>query len=495
MAIGYRLIGTFTQSAAAPTVTLPTGTTAGDLLILVVHTANEAVTVTSPSGYTQVTNSPVSTGTAAAAGGVRLTVFWKIAGASEPSVVLSDSGSVTGAAIIGITGHDPVTPIHATAASVQATAVTNWTLPSLAVTGSRLKSPLWLIAQDRDGNSTNNLSAFSNSGGFSGTKQLDETTNTGAGGGLAVYTTVSTIDAGTITTSTVTSSTATTAAFMTLAINEAIPPIDLFADSTVSVTATGSINTSIRLAANATMSVTSNQPELVTPFTLIYADSVFSAAAAGNLSTSIRLAANSASSIAANTPSLNTSIILAANSTMSISSSPTIYGYATFFANSSLGIESSGSIDTGILLAGNSTSSIAANTALLGSEHKFYGDSTFSVLSNTPDLKGLPLFYANSTLGISSDASLTTGVLFAANSNISIGSLALLLPTWQPSGIVFDGARVYSYATPMRFVSMPAASRKVLFTIPNDPIFYGDIRGYRYNVNHMYNFTSPIIRV
>jgi hypothetical protein len=78
--------GTFTSGAAALTVPQPAGIQAGDLLLLFVETANQAMAT--PTGWTQVTNSPQSTGTAAAAGGVRLTVFYKIAGASETSVSL-----------------------------------------------------------------------------------------------------------------------------------------------------------------------------------------------------------------------------------------------------------------------------------------------------------------------------------------------------------------------------------------------------------------------
>ena len=498
MAIGYRPIGTFNQATTGPTIGLPAGTTAGDLLLLFIHTANEAVTITSPSGYTQLTNSPVSTGTAAAAGGVRLTAFWKIAGAGEANVVLSDSGSVTGGVILAVTGHDPVTPIHATSSGIQATASTAWTTPSLAVTGTRPKGIIWALGLDRDLNvASGNITAFTNATFASPVILEDETTNTGAGGGLGIVTSMpATITSGTVATSSVTSAASTTAVFLTIAVNEAIPPIDLFANSTVSVTATQpNINTSIRLAAAATMSITSNQPELITPFTLLYADSSLGLTSSAALTTQIRLAASSTASVTAAAPNITTSIRFAGNSTASITGSATLYNYATFAANSNLGLTSSGTISTQIRFAANSTSSISSNTPILGSEHKFYSNSTLSITANNPTLRAIAVFYANSIVGVTSSASLATGVLFAANSTLSIRSLALLLPTWQPSGMVFDGGKVYSYATPMRFVGFQTASRKVVYAIPDVPIFYGDIRGFRYNVDHTYKFTTPIIRV
>jgi hypothetical protein len=52
-----------------------------DILLLCVQSCNEAIAA--PAGYSEVTNSPQGTGTAAVAGSVRLAVFWKRASSSE----------------------------------------------------------------------------------------------------------------------------------------------------------------------------------------------------------------------------------------------------------------------------------------------------------------------------------------------------------------------------------------------------------------------------
>ena len=62
-------------------VAVPSGVQEGDLLLLLVHSCNQSITT--PSGWTELANSPQGTGSAGAAGGVRLGVFTKTAGSSE----------------------------------------------------------------------------------------------------------------------------------------------------------------------------------------------------------------------------------------------------------------------------------------------------------------------------------------------------------------------------------------------------------------------------
>lgn len=67
------------------------GRASGDLLTLAVETANQALTA--PGGWTEVaTYSPQSRGTAGAAGGVRLTLFYKTSDGTETTVATGDSG-------------------------------------------------------------------------------------------------------------------------------------------------------------------------------------------------------------------------------------------------------------------------------------------------------------------------------------------------------------------------------------------------------------------
>lgn len=76
MAITFINKGAFQSGTGALTVPVPASYAAGDLLILLIESANQAITAI--SGWTEVTNSPQFTGTAATAGGVRLAVFYKI---------------------------------------------------------------------------------------------------------------------------------------------------------------------------------------------------------------------------------------------------------------------------------------------------------------------------------------------------------------------------------------------------------------------------------
>lgn len=79
-----------------PTVTLPTYIQ-GDLLVLVAGSNSNTITITSPSGWTQVA---VAAGNAAP----HLTVWYKIASASESNVVLSISQTATKAVIVSYRG-------------------------------------------------------------------------------------------------------------------------------------------------------------------------------------------------------------------------------------------------------------------------------------------------------------------------------------------------------------------------------------------------------
>jgi len=72
----YQGKGTFTSGAGALSVPVPAGYQDNDIFILFVESENQAIAT--PSGWTQVANSPQFTGTARAAGAVRLAVFYKV---------------------------------------------------------------------------------------------------------------------------------------------------------------------------------------------------------------------------------------------------------------------------------------------------------------------------------------------------------------------------------------------------------------------------------
>lgn len=212
----YINAGAFTSGSGAISVPIPTGAgyTDGDLLVLLVATANQAITT--PDGWTEVANSPQGTGPAGSAGGVMLAVFWRIVSGAPSAAEIADSGSVTIGQMLHINGVDPTGPINITAGGVNATASTDWSCPAVTTTVSNCLI-LNCIAQDQDANSTTSLTYSWNTNLTSFTKRIDQTVSTGAGGGLGLCTGEKATP-GDIGTTFITSAVSTTAAFITIAL-------------------------------------------------------------------------------------------------------------------------------------------------------------------------------------------------------------------------------------------------------------------------------------
>jgi len=206
--------GAFTSGTGDLSVPPPSSSWLNDILVLLVESANQDIAT--PSGWTQVANSPQYTGDAASAGGVRLAVFWKLVEGSQFNVAVADTGNHTTAQIFSFRGCDPTTPIHITAGSVNTLASTSWTLPSVTTTVGNCLI-LLCIGLDYDGNSTAEVGDWTNTGLTSITERTNETVNSGAGGGLALAT-ASRAATGDIGTTSVTSAHSTTAAFITIAL-------------------------------------------------------------------------------------------------------------------------------------------------------------------------------------------------------------------------------------------------------------------------------------
>lgn len=186
MAISFVNKGTFASGTTSCSPGIPASLAAGDLMLLFVETANQAVT--QPSGWTEVTSSPIGTGTAAAIGAVRLTVYYRFwqSGDSAPSVAVTSGNHVT-AIIAGYSGvsastpFDGVTPVTSTAA-----ASTTATMPGIT-TGSANAWVVHGIALDVDGNSTDRITGTPTNANLTGlTERHDQTVTTGVGGGVAI---------------------------------------------------------------------------------------------------------------------------------------------------------------------------------------------------------------------------------------------------------------------------------------------------------------------
>lgn len=105
------------------TLTKPTGTTTGDLLVMTASAdldASENVTYTIPSDWTQLL---ANTRSDAASAGNNLQVWYKQAGSSEPSdyTITPDHSNRIGGSITRITGHDTANPIDVQAVTASLT--------------------------------------------------------------------------------------------------------------------------------------------------------------------------------------------------------------------------------------------------------------------------------------------------------------------------------------------------------------------------------------
>jgi len=257
----YQAVGTYQSGTGALTVPWPTHQT-GDVALLFVETPNSAVSLTTPAGFVEVTNSPQSTGTANTAGGTRLAVYWcRATSAGMASPVLAAQTNHQIAVIVTFRGVISTgNPFEVSAGSVKATASTSTTFPAVTTTTAGDLIVL-AAAVDLDSNSTAVFSGFTNSNLTGITEQFDRTINTGVGGGLSIATGDFAVAGSTgTTTGTLTSSITTQ---MTIALKpepDTTPPtvssVAVQSGSTVDVTFSEAMGTGVTTAANYTVSGT-----------------------------------------------------------------------------------------------------------------------------------------------------------------------------------------------------------------------------------------------
>lgn len=227
MAISFVNKSTFASGTAALTVAAVASVAADDLILLFVESANE--NIATPTGFTQVTNSPVSTGTAAAIGGVRLAVFYRWATGADTTTSVADSGNHTTAIKMAFRGVHTTTPFDATPVSgIKATASTTATFPGITTATANA----WIVhasALDLDAASTATTGTPTNANLTGLTERHDQTISGGVGGGLVVITgEKATAGATGNTTATVTS---TIQVYLTMALREAPVLIDYEIDA------------------------------------------------------------------------------------------------------------------------------------------------------------------------------------------------------------------------------------------------------------------------
>lgn len=212
-----RYIGksSFASGAGDLSVAALTGTQAGDIILLFVESANQ--TISTPSGYS-VLATQVGTGTAAAAGGVRIATFYRIlADTADTSTTVVDSGNHTTAIKMLFRDTPLIQGNFFVATTSTQTATTSMVFPSVT-TATDESLVVLSVALDTDADSTATVGTVTNANLSNITERHDQTVSTNAGGGLAVITGEKTT-AGSTGTSTATGSTSVTRAYTTISLS------------------------------------------------------------------------------------------------------------------------------------------------------------------------------------------------------------------------------------------------------------------------------------
>lgn len=181
----WRSAGTFVSGTGAVTPGLPAGWQENDIFLLAV-TSVEGDAITTPSGWTQVTGSPVFP--SASSTGSRLAVFWRRATASESAPNIADSGDHTAAIIHAFSGCRLTgTPFDTTVASWNDSAGTTQFHQNMTTTVN--DTMLVWFSSHGVSQTTPMYSGFDSFGSAANvTERSDDSTNQGLGGGLGVVT-------------------------------------------------------------------------------------------------------------------------------------------------------------------------------------------------------------------------------------------------------------------------------------------------------------------
>lgn len=181
-----RAVGTIASSTTTASPGLPSGTVAGDLLVM--FTETDGAETASVSGWTELATDSPQTADTGSATDTKLAVFWKIAAGGDATTT-NDPGNHIIGRIIGITAgtFDSTTPINVSAGGTETTADTSGSIPG-ATTDRDDCLVLAAISTGYDAasNGTAQFSAWTNSNLTSLTERIDNQRITGTGGCLGV---------------------------------------------------------------------------------------------------------------------------------------------------------------------------------------------------------------------------------------------------------------------------------------------------------------------
>lgn len=182
----YVSIGTASSGTGNVTPGMPAGWAVDDNLWLICETANE--TVTAPTGWTSVTNSPQGTGTAGGTGATAMSVFWRRAETGDTAPTITDPGDHCIAQIVATRGGvTSGAPYDVTAGAVESSDIDPGEMPAVTTTVDG-EIVLLCAAYHQNLNLVPPLrfASFTNAGLTGLTVLSDATYNVGNGGGLGI---------------------------------------------------------------------------------------------------------------------------------------------------------------------------------------------------------------------------------------------------------------------------------------------------------------------
>lgn len=202
-------------------VNYPSGWAAGDLLLCLVESSNEAITA--PSGFTELASSPQGTGAVSNVTTTRLSAYYRIATALDGTQIqINDPGNHALVLLMAYSGVNTTTPLDVTPVGGQDTDL-GGTSTATGVTTTTANCMIIVAYADSNDSLTGRYSGWANANLTGFAERTEVRTTEGNGGGIGVADGVK-ATAGATGSSTVNYGAATNLSWMTLALRPASTP-------------------------------------------------------------------------------------------------------------------------------------------------------------------------------------------------------------------------------------------------------------------------------
>lgn len=183
--------GTVASGTATVSPGMPAGIATNDILLMFAESANEAISISASGGgtWTEDSNSPQGTGTAAGTSATRLAVYWSRYDGSQTAPTLADSGNHTVGRILAFRGCIASgSPFDVSAGATDGTSNTSGSVPGATTTTDNCLI-VGAIANSFDpaANDTAEFSGWTNGALSSVTELTDDGRSAGNGGCIGTF--------------------------------------------------------------------------------------------------------------------------------------------------------------------------------------------------------------------------------------------------------------------------------------------------------------------